>query len=80
MSPFSIVQLNMDLFRKTLLPVQKVLEDANFKVSDVDEVVLVGGSTRIPKVRVVTIISPAGYPFPDSREKLITLFHPSFGD
>jgi len=44
-------ELNMDLFRSTLKPVQKVLEDADLKKSDVDEIVLVGGSTRIPKVQ-----------------------------
>lgn len=44
-------ELNMDLFKKTLIPVQKVLQDASFKKGDVDEVVLVGGSTRIPKVQ-----------------------------
>mmetsp|Transcript_35778 Transcript_35778/g.59662 ORF Transcript_35778/g.59662 Transcript_35778/m.59662 type:complete len:727 (-) Transcript_35778:58-2238(-) len=40
-----------DLFKKTLGPVQKVLDDASLKKTDVDEVVLVGGSTRIPKVQ-----------------------------
>lgn len=44
-------ELNNDLFRSTLKPVQKVLEDADLKKSDVDEIVLVGGSTRIPKVQ-----------------------------
>jgi len=44
-------ELNLDLFKKTLGPLTKVLEDANLKKSDVDEVVLVGGSTRIPKVQ-----------------------------
>ncbi|KAK4424632.1 Heat shock protein BIP1 [Sesamum alatum] len=44
-------ELNMDLFRKTMEPVKKALKDANLKVSDVDEIVLVGGSTRIPKVQ-----------------------------
>lgn len=44
-------ELNMDLFRSTLKPVQKVLEDADMKKSDIHEVVLVGGSTRIPKVQ-----------------------------
>uniref|UniRef100_A0A915PVF9 Endoplasmic reticulum chaperone BIP n=1 Tax=Setaria digitata TaxID=48799 RepID=A0A915PVF9_9BILA len=44
-------ELNMDLFRSTLKPVQKVLEDSDLKKSDVDEIVLVGGSTRIPKVQ-----------------------------
>lgn len=41
----------MDLFRSTLKPVQKVLEDADMSKKDVDEIVLVGGSTRIPKVQ-----------------------------
>ena len=44
-------ELNMDLFRGTLKPVQKVLEDADMTKKDVDEIVLVGGSTRIPKVQ-----------------------------
>jgi len=44
-------ELNLDLFKKTLTPVQKVLEDADVSKSDVDEVVLVGGSTRIPKIQ-----------------------------
>jgi len=44
-------ELNMDLFRKTMGPVKKALDDANFKKSDLDEIVLVGGSTRIPKVQ-----------------------------
>jgi len=43
-------ELNMDLFKGTLKPVQKVLEDAGLQKSDVDDIVLVGGSTRIPKV------------------------------
>ncbi len=44
-------ELNIDLFRNTLKPVQKVLEDSNLKKSDINEIVLVGGSTRIPKVQ-----------------------------
>ncbi|KAH6827160.1 heat shock protein 70 family protein [Perilla frutescens var. hirtella] len=43
--------LNMDLFKKTMRPVSRALEDANLKKSEVDEIVLVGGSTRIPKVQ-----------------------------
>uniref|UniRef100_A0A8C4NEV6 Endoplasmic reticulum chaperone BIP n=1 Tax=Eptatretus burgeri TaxID=7764 RepID=A0A8C4NEV6_EPTBU len=46
-------ELNMDLFRSTLKPVQKVLEDADLKKSDIDEIVLVGGSTRIPKIQAL---------------------------
>jgi len=44
-------ELNLDLFKKTLGPVQKVMEDADLSKSEVDEIVLVGGSTRIPKVQ-----------------------------
>uniref|UniRef100_A0A8C6VW52 78 kDa glucose-regulated protein n=1 Tax=Nothobranchius furzeri TaxID=105023 RepID=A0A8C6VW52_NOTFU len=44
-------ELNMDLFRATMKPVQKVLEDSDLKKSDIDEIVLVGGSTRIPKIQ-----------------------------
>lgn len=44
-------ELNMDLFRSTMKPVQKVMEDADMKKTDIHEVVLVGGSTRIPKVQ-----------------------------
>jgi heat shock protein 5 len=43
--------LNLDLFKKTLKPVQKVMEDSGLKKTEIDEVVLVGGSTRIPKVQ-----------------------------
>merc|ERR1711991_566692 len=42
---------NNDLFKKTMGPVDKVLEDAGLKKNQVDELVLVGGSTRIPKVQ-----------------------------
>merc|ERR1712023_553400 len=44
-------ELNMDLFEKTLGPVGKVMSDAGMKKGEVDELVLVGGSTRIPKVQ-----------------------------
>ncbi|KAE8969968.1 Luminal-binding protein 5 [Phytophthora rubi] len=44
-------KLNEDLFKKTLGPVEKVMKDADLKKSEVDEIVLVGGSTRIPKVQ-----------------------------
>nr|XP_039269185.1 endoplasmic reticulum chaperone BiP-like isoform X1 [Styela clava] len=44
-------ELNMDLFRSTMKPVQKVLEDSDLQKKEVHEVVLVGGSTRIPKIQ-----------------------------
>jgi len=44
-------ELNMDLFRSTMKPVKKVLEDGSMSKKDVDEIILVGGSTRIPKVQ-----------------------------
>merc|ERR1711998_624962 len=44
-------ELCADLFKKTLVPVQQVLDDAGMKKAEIDEVVLVGGSTRIPKVQ-----------------------------
>ncbi|XP_058204739.1 heat shock 70 kDa protein 1-like [Rhododendron vialii] len=44
-------ELNIDLFKKCMEPVEECLRDAKFDKSNVDEVVLVGGSTRIPKVR-----------------------------
>merc|ERR1712057_132659 len=44
-------ELCLDLFKKTMKPVKKALEDAKYAKSDIDEVVLVGGSTRIPKVQ-----------------------------
>jgi heat shock protein 5 len=46
-------ELNLDLFKKTLGPVGKVMSDAGLKKTEVDEVVLVGGSTRIPKVQLL---------------------------
>ncbi|KAJ0257126.1 Heat shock 70 kDa protein 5 [Hirschfeldia incana] len=44
-------EMNMDLFRKCMDPVEKVLRDAKIDKSRVHEVVLVGGSTRIPKIQ-----------------------------
>lgn len=44
-------EMNMSLFRKTMVPVEKVLKDAKMSKSEVNEIVLVGGSTRIPKIR-----------------------------
>lgn len=44
-------ELNNDLFKQTLKPVENVLKVAGLEKSDVDHVVLVGGSTRIPKIQ-----------------------------
>lgn len=44
-------ELNMEYFKKTMKPVELVLKDAKKSVDDIDEVVLVGGSTRIPKIQ-----------------------------
>ncbi|CAG9323631.1 unnamed protein product [Blepharisma stoltei] len=44
-------ELNMDYFRGCLDPVERVLNDANLSKNQINEVVLVGGSTRIPKVQ-----------------------------
>eukprot|EP00523_Entomoneis_sp_CCMP467_P006457 CAMPEP_0168722230 /NCGR_PEP_ID=MMETSP0724-20121128/2490_1 /TAXON_ID=265536 /ORGANISM="Amphiprora sp., Strain CCMP467" /LENGTH=661 /DNA_ID=CAMNT_0008768895 /DNA_START=54 /DNA_END=2039 /DNA_ORIENTATION=- len=44
-------ELNNDLFKKTMGPVGRVLEDSDLSKSEIDEIVLVGGSTRIPKVQ-----------------------------
>ena len=44
-------EINMDLFESTLEPVRKALKDAKLKPSDIDKVLLVGGSTRIPYIQ-----------------------------
>lgn len=44
-------ELNNDLFKKTLKPVQNVLDDSGLSKAEIHEIVLVGGSTRIPKVQ-----------------------------
>jgi len=44
-------ELCADLFKRTLKPVARVLKDAGLTKKDVDQVVLVGGSTRVPKVQ-----------------------------
>ena len=40
-----------DLFRNTITPVEKVMKDAKLSKNQIDEIVLVGGSTRIPKIQ-----------------------------
>ena len=44
-------ELNMDLFRGTMEPVERALKDSSLSKGQIDEIVLVGGSTRIPKVQ-----------------------------
>jgi heat shock protein 5 len=43
--------LNADLFKKTLLPLERVLNSSGLNKADIHEVLLVGGSTRMPKIR-----------------------------
>ena len=47
----SLFFFSQDLFRSTLKPVQQVIEDSEIEKNKIDEIVLVGGSTRIPKVQ-----------------------------
>jgi len=44
-------ELCSSLFKKTMKPVEQVLEDAGMGKDEIKEIVLVGGSTRIPKVQ-----------------------------
>jgi len=44
-------ELCTDLFRKTIEPVEKALRDAKYEKKDIHDIVLVGGSTRIPKIQ-----------------------------
>merc|ERR1711962_1981998 len=46
-------ELNNDLFRSTLKPVEQDLQDSGLKKDEIHEIVLVGGSTRIPKVQAL---------------------------
>lgn len=44
-------EINEELFQKILVPVRAVLADGHLEKEEVDEIVLVGGSTRIPRIR-----------------------------
>ena len=46
-------EINMDYFRKCMEPVEKVIKDSKISKSQIDEIVLVGGSTRIPKIQEI---------------------------
>lgn len=52
-------ELASDLLDRVRIPVEQALKDANLAVSDINEVILVGGSTRIPAVQVCR--QPAGW-------------------
>jgi len=43
--------LNNNLFRKTIKPLEQILKDSKLNKNDIDEIILVGGSTRIPKIQ-----------------------------
>ncbi|ELU00381.1 hypothetical protein CAPTEDRAFT_221120 [Capitella teleta] len=44
-------EVNLDLFKKVLQPIEMALQEAEMSKNQIDEVVLVGGSTRVPKIR-----------------------------
>ena len=44
-------QISKEIFERLMIPVEKVLADSKKKKEEIDEIILVGGSTRIPKVR-----------------------------
>ena len=46
--------LTADLIQRTVEPCEKAIRDAEVKKSDINEVLLVGGMTRVPKVKVFT--------------------------
>lgn len=46
-------EMSLELINKTLLPVKKALNDADLEKDDIDEIILVGGMTRMPKIRKV---------------------------
>ena len=50
MSRAKFEELCLDLFKKCLAPVENVLKDSGISKAEINDIVLVGGSTRIPKV------------------------------
>lgn len=53
--------LTSDLIQRTVSPCEKAIRDADIKKSDVSDVLLVGGMTRMPKVRVNQLCLPGAY-------------------
>ena len=46
-------KINQNIFKKVLVPIERVLKEVEMDENEIDEIVLVGGSTRIPKVRQI---------------------------
>lgn len=55
------------LVKRTVGPCQKALQDAEIKKSDIGEVILVGGMTRMPKVKKLDHENWVSYPVPSLR-------------
>ena len=53
LSRAKLEQLVEDLVKRTIPPMQQALKDAGLSTSDIDEVILVGGSTRMPKIQQI---------------------------
>ena len=53
MSRAKFEQLAEDLIQRTMPPMEKALKDAGLEASEIDQVILVGGSTRIPKIQEI---------------------------
>jgi len=53
MSRAKFEQLADDLIQRTIPPMEKALKDAGMEASEIDQVILVGGSTRIPKIQEI---------------------------
>jgi len=51
MSRSKLESICSDIIEKSFIPLKKCLDDAGKKVSDIDEIILVGGQTRMPKIR-----------------------------
>lgn len=53
MSRAKFEQINSDLFNNCIAPVENVINDSKLEKSSIDEIVLVGGSTRIPRIQKI---------------------------
>ena len=70
--------LCMDLFKKCMPPLENVLKDAKMSKSQIDEVVLVGGSTRIPKIQSMvqefTVLIPRNSTIPCKKTQIFSTY------